>query len=426
MKNVIVIIFLILLNQLLLGQKTLKYNADMKSFTDKGILASKDRFTGTVWINMNVLPEDGYNSNVGTVTFEPRARTNWHSHKSGQVLFVIEGTGYYQIDGQPIRVMNEGDVVKIPKNARHWHGASHNSKMRHIAIVTDYDQDKTEWFQPVTNAEYDKFRAPVYEVENRLSVRAIKNYEELWPEYPSNEKEMDPDLAEIFLNFAYDEVINNNPMDVKIRTMVIMASTLGSQALSEFKMFVNAALNIGVTPVQIKEVIYQSVPYIGKAKVKDFLDATNGIFIERDIKLPLQSQTTTNPETRFEKGYAKQREVIGDRIEELYKNSPEDLIHIQKFLSDNCFGDYITRSGLDIKTRELITLSFLISLGGTESQIKGHIQGNKNVGNSRQDLVNLMTNLLPYVGYPRTLNAINCLNEILPYKKNDNTDIKAN
>ena len=111
---------------------------------------------------------------------------------------------------------------------------------------------------------------------------------------------------------------------------------------------------------------------------------------------------------------AKQKEIIGDRIKEMYKNSPKDLIHIQHYFSSNCFGDYITRNGLDDKTREMVILSFLIALGRTESQIKGHITGNVNVGNNRNTLINLITQLLPYVGYPRTLNAINCLNEILP------------
>jgi 4-carboxymuconolactone decarboxylase len=181
-------------------------------------------------------------------------------------------------------------------------------------------------------------------------------------------------------------------------------------------MFVNAALNVGVTPIEIKEVLYQAVPYVGIAKVIDFIHTTNEIFKERNITLPLESQSTTTSETRFEKGYTKQTEIVGDRIESMYKNSPEDLLHIQRYLSANCFGDYITRNGLDIKTREMVTLSFLIALGGTESQIKGHIQGNANVGNDRQTLINLMTQLIPYVGYPRTLNAISCLNEILPAK----------
>ena len=119
----------------------------------------------------------------------------------------------------------------------------------------------------------------------------------------------------------------------------------------------------------------------------------------------------------MEKGLEKQKEIVRDKVDDMYKKSPEDLLHIQQYLSANCFGDYISRDGLDIKTREMVTLSFLIALGGTESQIKGHIQGNANVGNNRQALINLMTQLLPYVGYPRTLNAISCLNEVSPANK---------
>jgi 4-carboxymuconolactone decarboxylase len=223
-------------------------------------------------------------------------------------------------------------------------------------------------------------------------------------------------LIEIFDNFAFDEVITHDTMDTKTRVLLIMASSIGSQGLSVYKMYVSAALNIGITPIEIKEVLYQSVPYVGISKVMDFINATNEIFGERNISLPLASQSTTTPKTRMEKGLVKQKEIFGDIIDNMYKNSPKDLLHIQEYLSANCFGDYITRNGLDLKTRELLTLSFLISLGGTESQIKGHILGNSNVGNDRQTLINLITQLLPYVGYPRTLNAIQCLNEVLPLK----------
>jgi 4-carboxymuconolactone decarboxylase len=96
----------------------------------------------------------------------------------------------------------------------------------------------------------------------------------------------------------------------------------------------------------------------------------------------------------------------------MYARSPKEQLHIQRFLSANCFGDYYTRNGLDLKVRELVTLSILIALGGVESQIEGHIQGNLNVGNGKDILLDLMTQLLPWVGYPRTLNALKCLNEV--------------
>jgi 4-carboxymuconolactone decarboxylase len=93
-------------------------------------------------------------------------------------------------------------------------------------------------------------------------------------------------------------------------------------------------------------------------------------------------------------------------------NAPTDQKHIQDYLASNCFGDYYTRNGLDMKTRELLTYSMLISIGGTDSQVRGHIQGNLNVGNNRETLIGISTQLLPYIGYPRTLNALNAINEI--------------
>ena len=101
-------------------------------------------------------------------------------------------------------------------------------------------------------------------------------------------------------------------------------------------------------------------------------------------------------------------------IDKMYKESPANQLHIQKYLSANCFGDYLTRTGIDVKTRELITFSMLLSLGGCEPQLKGHIQGNLNVGNDKETLLSAVTQLLPYVGYPRTLNAIRCFNEVVP------------
>ncbi|MDP4206394.1 MAG: carboxymuconolactone decarboxylase family protein, partial [Bacteroidota bacterium] len=132
------------------------------------------------------------------------------------------------------------------------------------------------------------------------------------------------------------------------------------------------------------------------------------------IKLPLEGQSTTNHENRFEKGLALQKTIFGDMIDKLYEQSPKNQLHFQHFLSDNCFGDYQTRNGLDVKTRELLTYSMLISMGGAESQVKGHIRGNANVGNNKQTLIDVTTQLLPYIGYPRTLNALGCLNEVLP------------
>ena len=247
-----------------------------------------------------------------------------------------------------------------------------------------------------------------------ISETANRNHEELFPNYKSTLKVTDPELIEVFDNFAFDEVLDYGNLDARKRLMVILASMIASQTLSEYKVMLGGALNIGVTPVEVKEIVYQAVPYLGIAKAFDFIHATNAILESRGITLPLEGQSTTSPETRFEKGLELQKSIFGEMIDAMYKESPANQVHIQKYLSANCFGDYLTRSGLDIKTRELLTFSMLISMGGAESQVKGHIQGNVNVGNDKQVLLDTVTQLLPYIGYPRTLNAIRCLNEVLP------------
>jgi 4-carboxymuconolactone decarboxylase len=247
-----------------------------------------------------------------------------------------------------------------------------------------------------------------------ISETTQKNHEELFPNHKSTLKFTDPELIEVFDNFAFDEVLSYGNLDTTTRLMVILASLIAQQTLSEYKVMLGGALNVGVTPVEVKEIVYQSVPYVGIAKAFDFIHATNEILERRGIKLPLEGQSTTSPETRFEKGLALQKEIFGDMIDTMYQESPANQLHIQKYLSANCFGDYYTRKGLDIKTRELLTFSMVLSLGGCEPQLKGHIQGNLNVGNDKEVLLSIVTQLLPYVGYPRTLNAIRCLNEVVP------------
>jgi 4-carboxymuconolactone decarboxylase len=121
-----------------------------------------------------------------------------------------------------------------------------------------------------------------------LTNAAINNHEELFPSHRSTLQQTDPELIEIFDNFAFDEVISYGSLDAKTRVMMILASTIASQALSEYKVMLGASLNVGVTPVEIKEILYQSVPYVGIAKVLDFIHATNDLLENRGIQLPLR------------------------------------------------------------------------------------------------------------------------------------------
>lgn len=247
---------------------------------------------------------------------------------------------------------------------------------------------------------------------------AQKNHDALFPGHVSTLAVSDPELIEIFDNFAFDEVLRDSKLDTRTRMMVQLAAIIASQALREYRVMLGAALNIGVSPIEAKEIVYQAVPYVGLAKVFDFLHATNEVLTECGIELPLPGQSTTTPEDRFEKGLAVERRIIGDEVvDRLYASAPADQQHIQRLLSANCFGDHVARGGIDLPTRELLTFSMLAALGGCEPQIRGHVAANLLVGNDRARLIDVATQLLPFIGYPRTLNALRAIDEAAPSAK---------
>jgi len=124
----------------------------------KGEKISSKNFSGTVWLNMMGATDSTLHASFGNVTFEPKARTNWHSHPGGQILLITEGKGYYQAKGEPARLLRKGDVVEIPRNLVHWHGAMPDSEFAHIAISLNTDDGGAVWLGPVTDEEYNNLK----------------------------------------------------------------------------------------------------------------------------------------------------------------------------------------------------------------------------------------------------------------------------
>jgi quercetin dioxygenase-like cupin family protein len=115
---------------------------------------SGDWFTGTVRIDPLFEAPEPARVRGASVTFEPGARTAWHTHPLGQTLYVISGVGRVQAKGGPIREIRPGDVVFIPPNEQHWHGASPTNGMTHIAMQEALDGSYVTWMEYVTDAEY--------------------------------------------------------------------------------------------------------------------------------------------------------------------------------------------------------------------------------------------------------------------------------
>ena len=236
--------------------------------------------------------------------------------------------------------------------------------------------------------------------------RANKKYTELFgPQTAATSS--DPELMTMLRRLIFGEVFFIGNIDDKTRELITITVLTSNQTLPQLKSHTTAALNVGVTPIEIRESVYQAAPFIGYPKVLNALEVINDVFKSRGIKLPLENKGTVEEDQRFEKGREKQFPLYGDRMTEYMSDLPPEFAHaIPAMLTESCFGDFYTREGLDIKTRELVVFCALATLGGTERQMASHAVGNLKVGNSKETLYSAMIQLYPYTGFPRVSNAI--------------------
>lgn len=262
---------------------------------------------------------------------------------------------------------------------------------------------------------------------------AQEYHEKMFPGYVSKFLTTDPEFIERFDNFAFDEVLHRplsegqQPISDITRFMAILAVLLGCQGIDEFRAMVPAAMEFGVTPIQIKEIVYQAVAYLGIGRVFPFLKAVNEIFEEKGIALPLPPQSTTDADAeddgvdmknRRVAGTQAQVDIFGEGMRGFYKSGAADSRHINYWLADNCFGDYYTRGGLTLAERELATFCYIYAQGGCEPQLEGHTAANFSMGNDKGMLIQVISHCIPFIGYPRTLNALAVINKVAEKQSN--------
>ena len=252
-----------------------------------------------------------------------------------------------------------------------------------------------------------------------ITAAAKANHEHLFGDRASTLAQTDPELIEYFDNFAFDEVLADaarldGALDPPSRLMVQLAGILAAGGLAEFRVVAAAAVaNGGVSPVELKEIVYQSVAYVGMARAFDYLNAANDVLTAAGVELPLPGQSASTPDTRLEYGKSVQGRIVGaDAVIARLTETPADEVHFQRYLAANCFGDTVGRTGIDLPVRELLTFSMLVALGGADAQVRGHVAANLKVGNTRESLLAVLTVLVPFIGYPRTLNGLAALNDI--------------
>lgn len=189
-------------------------------------------------------------------------------------------------------------------------------------------------------------------------------------------------------DYFLEEVKNDegNKLDEPTRYLAVLSVLMGNQGICAYEEVLEKALDV-LSSVQVKEMVYQATDYLGYGRMLEFLKVTNEVFNKKGIQA--------------------QVDIFGEHMNEAWKKAT-----VNKWLASNCFGDYYTRTGLDLKQREMITFCFLYGQGGCEPQVMAHIQGNLNLGNDKAFLTNVVLQCVPYMGYPRSLNALACINKV--------------
>ncbi len=219
-------------------------------------------------------------------------------------------------------------------------------------------------------------------------------------------RKTDPEYAEILERFMRDEAVNGDEVRLPARPhyLAVLAALMGCGGTEAYRELLPEALERGISPVAVKEVIYQATDYLGYGRVLPFLRVTNEVLTAGGVSLPLAGQAAVTQENRLEQGVQAQAEIFGERMRQAWQAGT-----VNRWLAENCFGDYYTRRGLSLPERELITFCFLAAQGGCEPQLTAHAKGNMAIGNDAEFLTRVVLNCLPYIGYPRSLNALACV-----------------
>ncbi len=218
-------------------------------------------------------------------------------------------------------------------------------------------------------------------------------------------------MMDILQKFIFGEVFQTGELTLKQREMITCITLATMQTLPQLKAHAGAALNVGVTPEELREVMYLTAPFIGFPKMLNAVATVNEVFTERGISLPLEKQGKVTEETRHETGKAIQDKLYPGGIASVMDGVPGNMgKDVEQFLTDYFFGDIYSRGALDLQTRELLGYCVLTTLEA-ESQLHSHYHGNINAGNSPETLTAAVIQCLPYIGFPAAIKALRIIKE---------------
>ena len=336
-----------------------------------------DFFTGSVKIEALFPTHNPSRTMGGSVTFQPGARTAWHTHHLGQVLIVTSGSGWIQQRGGPVEEMRRDDVVWIPAGVKHWHGATPDTAMTHMAIQEELDGKAVEWLEKVTDEQYQRKAEPMQTPnDSEMVAPALEKYAQgpiadLWKR---------PDLT---------------PRD---RSIVTLAALIARNQTIEMHHYISLALDNGVKPREISEIITHLAFYSGWANAQSAVAVAKNVFADRRIgadQLPAATPTLL-PLAKE----AEEKRAAG--VEQQFGKVAPGIV---QYTTDVLFRDLWLRPDLAPRDRSLVTVSALIA-SGQVAQIPYHLNRAMDHGLTQAQAGEVITHLAFYAGWPNAFSAM--------------------
>ncbi len=255
------------------------------------------------------------------------------------------------------------------------------------------------------------------DMENRFDrgigiLRALAGTEE--PAVVHGYDDIAPGLGRLTVEFPYGDVYHRSDLDLRERQLAtIGALTALGHALPQLKFHVNGALNIGIGRREIVEAIMHLVSYTGFPAVLNAIGAAREVFEARDDDEPGFADAEAEPEgTRYDRGWKALAEIDGHAGEAVIASLEPIAPDLGRYIIEFAFGDVYVRKGLDLRSREIVTVAACTALGSALPQLKVHIHGLLNVGGTREEVVETIIQMAVYAGFPAALNAMNAAREV--------------
>jgi 4-carboxymuconolactone decarboxylase len=353
-------------------------------------------FTGDVRVERLFEAVDPSHASGGLVTFASGARTAWHSHPGGQILIVTAGTGRVQLWGHPIEEIRTGDVVQIPADVKHWHGASPHASMTHLGITEQRNATAVQWMEKVSDEQYNGALSSAPAPSSNHEQNTVRPSGEL-------QQRIAPSLATLTDDVLYGDVWRRPELPPRDRSLVTISVLIATGKTAQLAGHLGRALTNGVKPSEASALLAHLAIYCGWPSAVSALEVYEQVYSARKVDTSsLGSASARLPALASEAARA------GATRDELGTVAPKFV----QLTNDVVFDDLWRRADLSVRDRSLVTIAALAAMGD-DDQLDVYLRRGLESGLTRTQIAEALTHLGFYAGWPKATMALTAVTKTL-------------